>query len=53
MAKCCGGGARRNRPRTDKRGNSLENYAFLHPHQRKILEAQKAAEKEQQDKKGG
>jgi len=47
---CCGRRTKRNKPpAVDKRGNSLRNVGFLHPHQKKILEAedQKKAEEEE------
>ena len=39
MGKCCGRGAKKNRP-VDKHGNSLSKYAYLHPNQKKLLESQ-------------
>ena len=36
---CCGKSVPRNKP-VDKRGNSLNKYAYLHPNQKKILEAE-------------
>ncbi|MCK5016496.1 MAG: hypothetical protein KAS32_05420 [Candidatus Peribacteraceae bacterium] len=37
---CCGKNVKRNKPPVDKRGNSLRKVAFLHPHQKRILEAE-------------
>ena len=47
----CGAKTPRNNP-FDKRGNSLDNYAFLNPNQlaiKRALEAQEEEEQEQED----
>lgn len=45
MGTCCGKKPSRNRP-VDKRGNSLRKYAYLHPHQKRILDAEDASNEE-------
>jgi hypothetical protein len=47
---CCGKSPNNNRS-TDKRGNSLRKVAFLHPHQRRILEAEDLKIEEEKKKK--
>ena len=47
---CCGRNTKRNKPPVDKRGNSLRKVAFLHPHQKKILEAEDKSIKEEEGK---
>jgi len=40
MGTCCGKGPKRSNPPVDKRGNSLKKFAYLHPNQRRILDAE-------------
>jgi len=40
MGTCCGKGGNKKQKQVDKRGNSLRKFAFLHPNQKRILDAE-------------